>query len=199
MNYNLNRYTQQLQSLKFEIKTEVSKLAMRAIRDYADESGFYNEFTNFTEYETKAAGFNSIYLDGDKICIQEDCDEIKLEDLDIETMLDLGKAIQRSFDEIASLRAYGDNSYVEKKEPEYVRIDDNELAEVGMYAYIDGESSFCDGGYDRIIDILYRYDEETGDEYKVIKVGSGALYRLDDGSPVAAPRAYSVYGIYKKK
>lgn len=70
-------------------------------------------------------------------------------------------------------------------------------AKPGMYAYVDGESSFCEGGYELITDIKTKYNEDTGEPYKVIVTEDGT-YRGDNGYAITAPSAYSIYFITDK-
>lgn len=34
--------------------------------------------------------------------------------------------------------------------------------------YVDGDSSFCTGGYEEVTEIKTKYDEDTGEPYRVI-------------------------------
>lgn len=72
-----------------------------------------------------------------------------------------------------------------------------EEAKVGDYAYVDGYSGFCYGSYERITDIVTRYDEITGEPYKVIVCGKG-LYRFDNGWSINGAMAYSIFHYARK-
>lgn len=72
-----------------------------------------------------------------------------------------------------------------------------EEAKVGDYAYVDGYSGFCYGSYVQITDIETRYDENTGDPYKVIVCGKG-LYRFDNGWRINGAMAYSIFHYARK-
>lgn len=68
-----------------------------------------------------------------------------------------------------------------------------EEAKVGDYVYVDGESSFCTGGYEKIIAFETRYDNKAGKPYEVIVTTDG-VFRKDDGSTIEGATAYSIYG-----
>lgn len=72
-----------------------------------------------------------------------------------------------------------------------------EEAKVGDYAYVDGYSGFCYGSYERITDIVTRYDEVTGNPYKVI-VCDDDCFRFDDGWCIKGATAYRIFHYARK-
>lgn len=72
-----------------------------------------------------------------------------------------------------------------------------EEAKVGDYVYIDGESSFCTGGKEKIKAFRTRYNPKTGEPYEVV-VTKNSVYRKDDGSTIEGATAYSIFGYYRE-
>lgn len=70
-------------------------------------------------------------------------------------------------------------------------------AKKGDYAYVDGLSGFCDGGYEKILDISVRYNSKTGEPYKIVKTDSGT-YRFDDGRCIKGALAYEIFSYHRK-
>lgn len=62
---------------------------------------------------------------------------------------------------------------------------------IGDYAYIDGESGFCYGSYNKITNIITKYNEDDGQPYKVIVCGKNE-YRYDNGYCLKGAMAYSI-------
>lgn len=67
-----------------------------------------------------------------------------------------------------------------------------EEAKVGDYAYVDGGSSFCTGGYEKIKAFETRYDNKTGRPYEIVVTTDGE-FRKDDGSSIKGATAYSIF------
>ena len=63
--------------------------------------------------------------------------------------------------------------------------------EIGNKVWCGGYSGFC---YDDIVEvkkISYKYDENTGEKYKVIHTSS-QMFDSRDGSPLEPPTAYYI-------
>lgn len=78
-------------------------------------------------------------------------------------------------------------------------LDNVDEIKVGDYIYIDGESSFCYGSYQKITKIETRYNEFTGKPYKVFKDEDNNLWSAETGLCISGGlRAYSIYGYGRK-
>lgn len=69
-----------------------------------------------------------------------------------------------------------------------------EEAVVGDYVYIDGDSGFCYGCFEKIKAFETRYNEKTGKPYKVVITSSDDVYRFDDGVCLKGASAYRIFG-----
>lgn len=69
---------------------------------------------------------------------------------------------------------------------------------IGDYAYIDGYSGFCYGGYIKITNIITKYNEYDGQSYKVIVCGDRE-YRYDNGHCIKGARAYLIFHYARKE
>jgi hypothetical protein len=84
-------------------------------------------------------------------------------------------------------------------EGEIKPLDNVDDVKVGDYLYIDGESSFCYGSYQKITKIETRYDEFTGKPYKVFRDDDDNLWSAKTGLCISGGlRAYSIYGYGRK-
>lgn len=72
-----------------------------------------------------------------------------------------------------------------------------EEAKVGDYVYVDGASSFCTGGKEKIRAFKTRYNSKTGEPYEVVVTTDG-VYRKDDGAAITGATAYSIFGYYRE-
>lgn len=78
-------------------------------------------------------------------------------------------------------------------------LDNVDEVKVGDYLYIDGESSFCYGSYQKITKIETRYNEFTGKPYKVFKDDDNNFWSAETGLCISGGlRAYSIYGYGRK-
>mgnify|MGYP006991635973 CR=1 FL=1 len=82
------------------------------------------------------------------------------------------------------------------KQAECLRQINKEEAKIGDYAKVDGFSGFCQCSYNKITDILTRYDETTGKPYKVVCCGDN-WYHFDSGWCVRGASAYKIFGYYR--
>lgn len=84
-------------------------------------------------------------------------------------------------------------------EGEIKSLDNVDDVKVGDYLYIDGESSFCYGSYQKITKIEIRYDEFTGKPYKVFTDDDNNLWSAKSGLCISEGlKAYSIYGYGRK-
>ena len=74
---------------------------------------------------------------------------------------------------------------------------EKEQAVAGDYVYVDGDSGFCHGSDDRIESIETRYNEMTGDPYKVVVTKHG-VYRFDNGECIKGASAYRIFSYWRK-
>lgn len=82
------------------------------------------------------------------------------------------------------------------KQAECLRQINKEETRIGDYAMIDGFSGFCKGSYNKITDILMRYDETTGEPYKVVCCGD-KWFHFDSGWCIRGASAYKIFGYYR--
>lgn len=62
--------------------------------------------------------------------------------------------------------------------------------EYGNKVWCGGDSGFCDSDIEVVIDISFKYDENTGCKYKVIHLSGDRLFDSRDGKAVTSPKAY---------
>ena len=72
-------------------------------------------------------------------------------------------------------------------------------AVAGDYAYIDGDSGFCHGGYCKIIDITTNYHPRTGKPFKVVVLNDEDVYRFDNGMCIKGAEAYRIISYARLK
>lgn len=68
---------------------------------------------------------------------------------------------------------------------------------VGDYLYVGGESGFCGGGYEKIVEIKTKYNEDTGEQYKVF-ITEEDFWWSDKGERIKGPKRYSGYGFWRE-
>lgn len=73
-----------------------------------------------------------------------------------------------------------------------------EEAVVGDYVFVDGNSGFCCGCYERIERLETRYSEKTGKPYKIVITSNDNIYRFEDGVCLKGASAYSISGYVRK-
>lgn len=86
-------------------------------------------------------------------------------------------------------------NYTDKETKNLRKIKKDEV-KIGDYADIDGYSGFCCGSYNRITDVITRYNEMTGKPYKVICCRDNQ-YCFDDGNCIKGASAYYIQGYYR--
>ena len=86
-----------------------------------------------------------------------------------------------------------DKHPVEKIDLPKVKYKDLNDVIKGDTVMVDSSVGFCSGGEDKITKISYKYNEDTGEKYKVIHLGSH-LYNTK-GEPITPPWAYYIYSI----
>ena len=92
-----------------------------------------------------------------------------------------------------------ENIFEIEDEGEIKPLNNVDDVKVGDYLYIDGESSFCYGGYQKITKIETRYNEFTGKPYKVFKDDDDNLWSAETGLCISEGlKAYSIYGYGRK-
>lgn len=69
-----------------------------------------------------------------------------------------------------------------------------EEVQVGDYAYVKKDKSRYNGYIAEILDIDSRYNEYSGEEYKIIRCDDGHVYRLSDGICISDPRVVYKFG-----
>ena len=79
---------------------------------------------------------------------------------------------------------------------EYKEIKTSE-ATIGDYIYTDGDSSFCQGDYSKIVSIYAEFTKD-GTPYVVIIDDEGHRYRKDTGECLKGAMAYSIQGYARK-
>jgi len=63
--------------------------------------------------------------------------------------------------------------------------------EAGDVVYIDGDSGFCQGGYEVVTETKTKYDENTGEPYKVICCEKHE-FDARSGMAITPPLAYYI-------
>ncbi len=91
-----------------------------------------------------------------------------------------------------------DFSMFEGSTEDPVPTDYTDLVEIGDEVYTDCHSGFCTGSWNEVTDILTKYDEDTGDPYKVICCGN-RWFDARDGVAMTPPTAYWITETRKKK
>ena len=66
--------------------------------------------------------------------------------------------------------------------------------EKGDGVWCGGDNGFCHDGIEKITEVSFKFDEVTGDKYKVIHLGS-KQYDSRNGNPLTPPLAYYIKAI----
>lgn len=62
--------------------------------------------------------------------------------------------------------------------------------EIGHAVWCGGDSGFCDSGIEKVENITFKFDDETGEKYKVIHLSNDRLFDSRDGYALTPPTAY---------
>jgi hypothetical protein len=66
---------------------------------------------------------------------------------------------------------------------------------IGDKVWCGGDSGFCDNEIETICNIEFKFDENTGEEYKVIVLEGNRKFDSRDGSAITSPTAYYIKSI----
>lgn len=64
--------------------------------------------------------------------------------------------------------------------------------EAGDKVWCGGDSGFCHNDIEEVDVVGWKFDEDTGERYKVIILSSGQRFDSRDGSPLTPPTAYYI-------
>ena len=84
-----------------------------------------------------------------------------------------------------------DRHPIEKPDLPEVKYKDLSDLVKGDSVMVDSNVGFCSGGESKVTNTTYKYNEDTGEKYKVINLG-GSLFDTK-GQPLTPPWAYYIY------
>lgn len=64
--------------------------------------------------------------------------------------------------------------------------------EPGNKVWCCGDSGFCDNGIEKVKKVSFKFDENTGEKYKVIHIAGERLFDSRNGCPLTPPLAYYI-------
>ncbi len=64
--------------------------------------------------------------------------------------------------------------------------------EIGNTVWCGGDSGFCTEQTETIENITFKFDEDTGEKYKVIHLSNDRLFDSRDGNALTPPLAYYI-------
>ena len=64
--------------------------------------------------------------------------------------------------------------------------------EIGDRVWCGGDSGFCDESVERVKGIEWKFDEDTGEKYKVIVLKGNRKFDSRDGGAITSPTAYYI-------
>jgi hypothetical protein len=64
--------------------------------------------------------------------------------------------------------------------------------QAGDRVWCGGNSGFCDNGIETVRRIDWKFDEDTGEKYKVIILSGGRKFDSRNGKPITPPTAYFI-------
>jgi len=67
--------------------------------------------------------------------------------------------------------------------------------QAGNMVWCGCNSGFCDDGIEKVQSIEYKYDEDTGEKYKVIILSGNRKFDSRSGKALTPPTAYSIFPI----
>lgn len=62
--------------------------------------------------------------------------------------------------------------------------------DVGNKVWCGGDSGFCHNSIENVAEIDWKFDEDTGEKYKVVVLSGGRKYDSRSGNPMTPPLAY---------
>ena len=71
--------------------------------------------------------------------------------------------------------------------------------EKGNKVWCGGDSGFCDDGIEKVKKIEWKFDENTGEKYKVVILSEKRKFDTRDGSAITPPYAYYLMPIDQNK
>ena len=91
-----------------------------------------------------------------------------------------------------------DNEEFSDYEPEFVEINKEDIS-VGDYIGIECERFACDSCHLRIVDIQQRYNEITGEPYKIVIDEEDEIWSTQSGNCLSNPKTfYEIYGYFRE-